>query len=936
MRKSRILAVFMSVLMMISMLPAVVFAAAPAGNLEGELKIKGAAAVDVTLKADYKKVKPEGMTDDYVSFLWQRKVSDSDSLVDLGKEKTYKVTSEDVGYKIVLTITGLEDKGITGTLKATSDVVTEAAAQEQEPAEAESQEVIPEEQPEVSEEIQEQESQEVIPEEQPEVSEEIQEQESQEVIPEEQTEVYEEIPEEQSQEILPDAQVEEEVYNTDGEELTPAEEPAAGEENYGDEELTPVEETEMEENVQDEFTSFNAEAVTEDGSGVLDFGTLTAGAAGDVEAQYITVKNTGTGTLNFEEISPEHFMVQDITEPLEAGQEVRLWIQPREGIGTGTYTDTITYSSSELATASFEATVTVVENDSVVQEDEQTGSDEQPADVENTEGTDSEAPDNTTVTEPEQNPDTDEPADTDDPEDPDDPSDIEAPTEPEDPADTEDPTEPEDPVEPVDPEDPQEPMINIEVSTDNIDFGKVTEGYETAPVPETVTIANLGDEDVTLAQPISANDYYEITELSSEVIPAGETVAFTIQPKIGLPANPYKDVISICSAEDMENPLADITITFEVEKKIVHKLTVNPETLDFGSVTSGYKEAPKAQKITITNDGNVTETLEQPSDSDTFTVGALSAVELEPGASCTFTVQPVIGLEAGDYQEDIEIPNTSGDTLVVTATITVNKKPEDKSVKLTAIQKPAEITGLPNGTEKTAESLKLPATVVIETTKDDMKANVAWDVKGCEYDPNGTSAQTFTVKGTVTLPDGVKNPNEVSLVTSVKVTVNGYTANVASADDNQITGITPNGQYTTKSTISFTAVGAGMDNASPRKGDVRYLPLNWTVVNTNTWTSAPYAASFGMGRSGNYTLSVVFNRQEYDGSNWVNKGEQDTKKVSFSVVQAAEQTVTPTPGANQKKAVQTGDDTPIIPLVIALIIAIVCIAGVVVYRKKNK
>ena len=76
MKKTRILAVVMSVLMMISMLPAMVFAAAvPAGALGGELKIKGIAAFEQELSADYKKVTPEGITDDYVTFLWQRKIT---------------------------------------------------------------------------------------------------------------------------------------------------------------------------------------------------------------------------------------------------------------------------------------------------------------------------------------------------------------------------------------------------------------------------------------------------------------------------------------------------------------------------------------------------------------------------------------------------------------------------------------------------------------------------------------------------------------------------------------------------------------------------------------------------------------------------------------------------------------------------------------------
>lgn len=91
--------------------------------------------------------------------------------------------------------------------------------------------------------------------------------------------------------------------------------------------------------------------------------------------------------------------------------------------------------------------------------------------------------------------------------------------------------------------------------------------------------------------------------------------------------------------------------------------------------------------------------------------------------------------------------------------------------------------------------------------------------------------------------------------------------------------------------------------------------------------------------AGTYSLTVVFNRQKYDGSKWENTGEQDTKQVSFSISQAQTVTATPTPqpnGANQKNAVRTGDTTNIAPFVIILVIATVCIVGVVVYKKKKK
>ena len=114
---------------------------------------------------------------------------------------------------------------------------------------------------------------------------------------------------------------------------------------------------------------------------------------------------------------------------------------------------------------------------------------------------------------------------------------------------------------------------------------------------------------------------------------------------------------------------------------------------------------------------------------------------------------------------------------------------------------------------------------------------------------------------------------------------------------------------------------------------------NWVGEQPGICTEAPYTATFGITKAGTYSLTVVFNRQKYDGSKWENTGEQDTKQVSFSISQAQTVTATPTPqpnGANQKNAVRTGDTTNIAPFVIILVIATVCIVGVVVYKKKKK
>lgn len=103
MKKSRVLAVVMAVLMMVTLLPSMVFATAvPSGTLDGKLKVKGTLAIGSTLSADYSKVKPEGITDDNVSFSWSLK--DGDLLTEVGTDKTYKIDEKDLGLPIVLKI----------------------------------------------------------------------------------------------------------------------------------------------------------------------------------------------------------------------------------------------------------------------------------------------------------------------------------------------------------------------------------------------------------------------------------------------------------------------------------------------------------------------------------------------------------------------------------------------------------------------------------------------------------------------------------------------------------------------------------------------------------------------------------------------------------------------------------------------------------------
>lgn len=869
MNRRRILAVIMSVFMMLSLLPVAVFADTTAVVLDGQLKIQGSAAAGITLSADMQGIKNEGITEDSVSYQWFRKTSEDEKkeqqgekpeLKSLGKEKTYTVTKEDIDSKIVLTITGLEDKGFSGSLTAVTETVTEAAPTPEtksDEAESESVDGIPAA---------------------------TNDSESQE--PEQDTQENEEIPESEqntqetqddgTSEPDQDAQDTEEMEQSEyQEELFPAEGPENTADDTEDAGSSSVEgipaatedgtynNTEDTGNSDTDETSYQAEAEVGDGSSdVVDFGTVVSGQE-DEQVQYVTIKNTGTESLNFEELSPEHFAVQDITEPLEAGQSVQVWIAPRVGTQPGSYEDTITYETEEGAEASFKAQMTI------------TGEE---------------------------------------------PQDTPTPTPGEEPQDTPIPT----PTQAL-----AESKVNGDKST--VEFKNIVEGYTEAPQEEKVTLTNEGDADAVLSDVYSDQGdikYFDVALSTQNISANGGTADFTVRPKTGLSAGTYTEAFTITDTTSGQKIVIPVSIVIDTAS---HKLEISTDTLDFASAKKGYSGI-SAQQITVTNNGNVSETIVQPS-AEYFSVTATSELTIQPEGSATFTVVPKEGLEVNNYQESIKI-SSSATEVSFKASFQVLKG----TVSLTKIQNPSEISGIANGTAKDAQKLKLPSTVVIETTGGNAKAKVSWDVKNCSYNASDTAAQNFTVKGSVTLPDGVDNDNNIDLLAYIKVNVEAYVPKAASADDNKITGIEVNGVYTTQSKISFAAVGAGMDNNSPKKRDVRYVPLNWTVINTNAWEKAPYTACFGLSKSGDYTLKVVFQQQQYNGENWKNTDTQDTKQVAFSISEA--KVTAPgtnlTPTANQKKSVRTNDPTVILPFVIVLFIAVGAVCGVIYYKKKKK
>lgn len=995
MKKSRVLAVVMAVLMMVTLLPSMVFATvAPSGNLDGKLKVKGTLAIGSTLNADYSKVKPEGITDDNVSFSWSLK--DGDLLTEVGTDKTYKIDEKDLGLPIVLKITGKEETGVSGELTVTTQEVSETEEEAKALAEKKKEEAKAAGEDPDAEESEASESSENTPDTEAGTSEEPDSAQPEETIePAEETE---------------SADVQE---NTDVQEPADTQEPAensvievngeqSGTQNADEADTSGDSQTETPDSAdtaadaseKNEEPTYSASAYTEDGSGILDFGSVEEGYTEIPEAQMVTITNNGTGDLNFKEIAPENFMAADINDaPLKSGESVTVWVKPREGLKAGEYKDLITYQTEEGADVFFEADFTVKEPENKKAEDHENNEQTDPGEtsdpaaekiykltadptelpfddltagyekVETTstvtiknEGTEA-----VTLVQPESEFFDIAPV-----------SEVESSgniqlaqggeqtftVQPKLGLSAKDDPYVEELVFASDESTEASATVtaSVMVKTETpktvtatvkpegpLKFGTLEQGYETAPDAQPVTVENTGTEAIRIQ--LSAPEDYEVGEPSAEVLNPGDKAAtFTVQPKTGLQVGDHSDTISVTD-QNTGNTLAEVRLEFTVsepepEPEPNPGLSVT-DSLEFGTKEEGYKELPDAKTVTVTNTGNTKIVLKQPS-SNAYTIGTLSATELEAGDNATFSVQPVSGLSQGEYLEDIVIANDANVEAYVNVHFSVTKKKTDNGKKannLTGIKKPSDIKDLPNGTQKTQKALKLPGTVKITTTKGEQKASVKWDVKGSSYDPSSAERQIFNVKGTVILPEGVKNPNKISTVIAVSITVNGYQGTEAAASDNKITGIDSNGKYDTNTKITFTAAGAGMDNTNPRKGDTRYQPKSWKITETRTWDGEPYTATFRVSKPGKYTLKVTFGQQKYDGSSWKDTGTQSESTVTFTVSQAAVLTATPSPAVtqtNQKSAVQTGDSTPIMTFVIILIVAVVCIGGILVYRRKKK
>ncbi len=117
--------------------------------------------------------------------------------------------------------------------------------------------------------------------------------------------------------------------------------------------------------------------------------------------------------------------------------------------------------------------------------------------------------------------------------------------------------------------------------------------------------------------------------------------------------NPGSAVITVTTNDGGWQAQCTVTVTPRT-----YALKVDPASIGFGTASAGYGQ-PAAKAVTVTNTGNQTLHLAQPT-AQNFVVSGLSATTVEPGATATFTVQPKAKLGAGQYNETVTVSAENG------------------------------------------------------------------------------------------------------------------------------------------------------------------------------------------------------------------------------------------------------------------------------------
>lgn len=358
----------------------------------------------------------------------------------------------------------------------------------------------------------------------------------------------------------------------------------------------------------------------------------------------------------------------------------------------------------------------------------------------------------------------------------------------------------------------------ITVSPQQLDFGTIVSGVDETPEEKTLTVTNTGSNNITMNLPSSTN--YVVTggegfEDGKAALESGDAASFTVRPKEGLTAGEYEGFLSITT--EQSGVSKDILMSFKVEDPD-YTISCDPASLDFDTVTVD-DPLPQAQTVTITNEGNVTNTVSLPeSDAFDLTGGegfADGTAVLEPEETATFTVQPKAGLSADDHSGTLTLSG-SGDSQV------------SLDVNYTVEKGQAAVTDVPQANSLTYNGSAQALVTAGTATGGTLVYSLEQDGEYTTAIPTGTNAGEYSVYYKV---QGDKDHNDTE---PVEVTVTIAKADPEVTAPVPVTGLTYTGDEHELITAGTTTGGTLVYSLTGNKND--YSAAIPTGTNVGSYT----------------------------------------------------------------------------------------------------
>lgn len=170
----------------------------------------------------------------------------------------------------------------------------------------------------------------------------------------------------------------------------------------------------------------------------------------------------------------------------------------------------------------------------------------------------------------------------------------------------------------------------------------------------------------------------------------------------------------------------------------------------------------------------------------------------------------------------------------------------------------------------------------------------------------------------------------------------------AKESDPKLTGVTADSTQKLDTTLTFTATGSTYvdeKDYKPSLDDEKYVPYSWKLTDTTTWKGQKSTQKFTLKptKAGTYTVVATFRKYVYDGEKWVRDEDGDVKK---SLTFKANATGTSSSSGSSSSgtgstvktatAAKTGDTTPVVPAVAALVVSGAALALTLKKRKKEE